>query len=388
MRHSACRLSSLTGVAITAALLTVWCTGAPPIVAQAPAPETIYLNGKFVTADAAFSYAEAVAIAGGKFTAVGTTAAIRGLAGPATRVVDLQGRTVVPGLADSHIHNAGGGPGVDLSRVRTMRELQAAILDRVKQSRPGDVIVTNSDWHEAQIKEQRVPLRSDLDEVAPDNPVVVVRGGHEFILNSAALKKWNITKATPELPGGRISRAADGEPNGELVDRARTLVALAPPPAKSLDERIQDQLAEHQKLNAAGLTTVRYGGGGVEQYRLFEEMKRRGLLTMRVSYLFRPDRDAPASAIPDNVKSWGVAPDAGDEWLRVGGVKLMIDGGFEGGLMREPYLEPFGEGGTFRGIQVMPTDRFTDTVRALNRLGWRAFTHVVGDAAMDSVLAA
>jgi hypothetical protein len=359
------------------------------VAAQGAAPDAIYVNGRFVTADRAFSYAEAVAIGGGKFTAVGKTADIRRLAGPNTRVVDLQGRTVVPGLADSHLHNAGGGPGVDLSRVRTMDELLAAIGARVSQSKSNDLVVTNSDWHEAQIKEQRVPLRRDLDQVSPNNPVVVIRGGHEYILNSAALKKWNITAATAELDGGRISRYEGGrEPNGELVDRARNLVTLPPPPPRSVGERIQDQTAEFNKLHAAGLTTVRYGGGPVDQYRMLEEMKRRGLLTMRVVFLFRPDRDATASAIPDIIKSWNLADNSGDEWLRVGGIKMMIDGGFEGGLMRDPYLEPFGEGGKFRGIQVMPTERYTETVKAINRAGWRAFTHTVGDAAMDIVLAA
>ena len=370
-------------------LAGVWFVLASPIGAQGQPPDAIYVNGKIVTADRAFSYAEAVAIRGGTFSAVGTTAAIRRLAGPATKVVDLKGRTVVPGLADSHLHNAGGGPGVDLSRVRTMAELLGAIAARVNASRPGDLIVTNGDWHEAQIREQRVPLRRDLDQVSPDNPVVVVRGGHEYILNSAALRKWNITAATPELDGGRISRyERSAEPNGELVDRARQLVTLPLPPPLSIDERIREQRDEFDKLHAAGLTTIRYAGGPVEQYRLLEEMKRRGLLTMRVVFLFRPDRDAPPSALPEIVKSWNVAPDGGDDWLRVGGVKLLIDGGFEGGLMREPYLEPFGEGGTYRGIQVVPTERYTETVKAINRLGWRVFTHTVGDAAMDIVLAA
>jgi hypothetical protein len=375
-------------LAVAIVMASLWLAPGRQVVAQGPPPDSIYVNGKFVTADRAFSYAEAVAIGGGTFTAVGTTAAIRRLAGPNTNVVDLQGRTVVPGLADSHLHNAGGGPGVDLSRVRTMDELLAAIAARVKQSKPNDLIITNSDWHEAQLTEQRVPLRRDLDQVSPNNPVVVIRGGHEYILNSAALREWNITATTAELDGGRISRYEGREPNGELVDRARTLVTLPPPPPKSMDERIKDQIAEFNTLHAAGLTTIRYGGSSVEHYRMLEEMKRRGVLTMRVVFLFRPDREAPASAIPDIVKSWNVAPDGGDERLRVGGIKLLIDGGFEGGLMREPYLEPFGEGGTFRGIQVMPTQRYTETVKAINRLGWRAFTHTVGDAAMDIVLAA
>jgi predicted amidohydrolase YtcJ len=82
----------------------------------------------------------------------------------------------------------------------------------------------------------------------------------------------------------------------------------------------------------------------------------------------------------------GLGPDDGDEWLRVGGVKLAVDGGFEGGFMREPYAEPWGEGGTFRGLQTVPADRYTALVRAINRAGWRVATHAVGDAAIDQVL--
>src|SRR5262249_25891732 len=159
---------------------------------------------------ARFSIAEAVAIRDGKFAAVGTSASIRALAGPSTRVIDLHGQTVIPGLADGHLHDAGGGPGVDVSRARSIADLLAAIAARVAASGPGHLIVSNSDWHEAQLAEHRLPYRADLDRVAPRHPVVLVRGGHEYILNSAALAKWNITKATPEVPGGRITRGDDG----------------------------------------------------------------------------------------------------------------------------------------------------------------------------------
>ena len=128
----------------------------------------ILFGGKIVTVDRTFSYAQAVAISNGKILAVGDNRTIRKLAGPATRQVDLGGKTVIPGLADNHLHSAGGGPGVDLSRVRTMPELIAAIAARVQAAKPGDVVITNSDWHEAQLKEQRLPLRNDLDKVAPD----------------------------------------------------------------------------------------------------------------------------------------------------------------------------------------------------------------------------
>src|SRR5262245_46239374 len=204
-------------IALAVATLTV----------QAPAaPDTVLVNGHVITVDARFSVAEAIAIAGGRFTAVGTNAAVRRLASSKTTVIDLGGRTVIPGLADDHLHDAGGGPGIDLSRARSLADVLAAIGARVAASRPGDIVITNSDWHEAQLKEHRLPYRKDLDTVAPTTPVVVVRGGHEYILNSAALKRWSIEKDTPQPRGGRITRDADGELNGELIDRAKSLVQL------------------------------------------------------------------------------------------------------------------------------------------------------------------
>lgn len=352
--------------------------------AQAPGPpDTILVNAHVVTVDAAFSIAQAVAITGGRFSAVGTDAAIRKLAGPATTTIDLHGQTVIPGLADDHLHDAGGGPGVDLSRARTMADVLSAIAARVMRSRAGDVITTNSDWHEAQLKEHRLPYRRDLDTVSPANPVVVVRGGHEYILNSAALTKWHVTKETTQLPGGRITRGPDGELNGELIDRAKALVQLPPGPKLTIESLVE----QHKKLNAAGLTSIRYPGASVEQYRLLQEMERRGVLTIRVNQLMRYGSET-AEAMRAAIAAANIKPDEGDEWLRVGGMKMGVDGGFEGGWMRQPYAEPWGEGGTFSGVNTMKQAAYTDVVKELNRLGWRVATHAVGDAAIDEVLAA
>jgi predicted amidohydrolase YtcJ len=342
-----------------------------------PPPDLVLFNGRIVTVDASFSYAEAVAIREGRFVAVGSNADVRRLAGDKTTHTDLGGRTVLPGFADNHLHSAGGGPGVDLSTARTIRQLLDQIAAAARRASPGALVVTNSDWHEGQLKEQQLPLRRDLDIAAPDNPVVVVRGGHEYILNSAALARWKITKDMPQPDGGRIGRYPDGELNGELVDRAKDAVRLPPPPARSFDERIDDQAAEYRKLHAAGLTTVRHPGGSFEQYQVLQEMKKRGRLDMRVAFLFRQAAPEPSIAKPDE----------GDAWLRVAGIKLGVDGGFEGGWMREPYAEPWGEGGAYRGLNTMSAERFTSAVRDLNRLGWRVATHAVGDAAIDEVLA-
>jgi len=352
---------------------------------QPSAPDLIYYNAKIVTVDDRFSYAQAIAMSGDKFTDVGTNDAVRRLAGPKTQQVDLHGMTVIPGLTDNHLHNAGGGPGVDLSRTRTVADVLLAVGDRVKRAEPGEVVVSNSDWHEAQLKEHRLPLRRDLDSAAPMTPVVLVRGGHEYILNSAALSKWKITKATPQPPGGRISRYSDGELNGELVDTAKSLVALPPEAPRTLDQRIQDQITEYNKLHAVGLTAVRHPGDSIDNYRMRQEMERRGVLTMRVTQLLR--LAGTPSAVEQTLKSSGLSPDDGDALLRLGGMKMVVDGGFEGGFMREPYEEPYGEGGTFRGLQTTPPERFNEAVKLYNRLGWRVFTHAVGDAAIDEVLA-
>jgi predicted amidohydrolase YtcJ len=355
------------------------------LAAQNPPPraDTILVNGHILTVDSSFSAAQAVAIGGGRFVAVGTNAAVRALAAPSTKVIDLHGQTVIPGLADGHVHDAGGGPGVDLSRARSLADVLAAVSGRVVQSKPGDVIVSNSDWHEAQLREQRLPYRRDLDTVSPSNPVVLVRGGHEYILNSAALAKWHITKDTAQVPGGRITRADDGELNGELVDRAKSLVQLPEPPpltAESLAE-------QHRRLNAAGLTSIRYAGAPVEQYHLLQEMARRGTLTLRVNQLLRLPAD-DGEKMRAAIGATGIRSDEGDEWIRIGGMKLGVDGGFEGGWMREPYAEPWGEHGTFRGVNTMKQASYTSVVKELNRLGWRVATHAVGDAAIDEVLEA
>ena len=351
---------------------------------QTQAPELIIVNARIYTVDAAFSTAQAVAMAGGKFTAVGNSARIRAMAGPETQILDAGGKTIIPGLQDNHLHNAGGGPGVDLSTARSLADVLNRIAARVKQAHPGDIVTTNADWHEAQLKEQRLPYRKDLDKVAPNTPVVVVRGGHEYILNSAALNKWDVNLKTPEPAGGRISRDETGELNGELVDRAKALVTL--PPA-GVTQNMDYFLAEHKKLNAAGLTSIRYPGASADQYRVLQEMRTKGLLTMRVTQLLRPPA-TNAAQLRTMLAASNLKPDEGDEWLRIGGLKLAVDGGFEGGWMTELYAKPFDEGGKFYGINTFKQADYTEVVKEANRLGWRVATHAVGDAAIDEVLAA
>ncbi len=366
--------------ALVATLLAALSSGQ----SAAPAPDLILHNGRIITVDGSFSIAEAVAMTGGRFTALGRSVDVRRLAGTSTRVVDLAGRTAVPGLMDNHLHGAGGGPGVDLSRTRSVSDVLAAVAARVAETPVGGIVLSNSDWHEAQLAEQRLPLRDDLDKVAPHHPVVLVRGGHEYVVNSAALVRWTIDERTAEPAGGRISRYPDGRLNGELVDAAKGLISLPRPASRSLDQRISDRVAEYQKLHAAGLTTVRHPGVSLDDYHLLQEIERRGLLTMRVHVLLRPggNVDAAMRALAESK----IQPGQGNERLRVSGIKLGVDGGFEGGLMRAPYEKPFDADGTFRGLQTVDREAFIRLVRRLNTAGWRLATHAVGDAAIDLVL--
>ena len=354
------------------------------ILPRPPAPDLVLFNGKVITVDRNFSTHQAVAVIGDRIMAVGNDDQMKTVAGSATRMIDLEGRTVIPGLMDNHLHGAGGGPGVDLSRARSMADVTAGLQARVQASKPGDLIVSNSDWHEAQLQEQSLPLRDDLDRIAPQNPVVLVRGGHEYILNSWALARWGITESTPQPAGGRITRYNNGRLNGELVDTAKALVRLPPAPPRTPQQQIDDRIADYKKLNEAGLTSIRHPGISIADYRMLQEMQKRGQLTIRIQALLRPA--IGASGIDPALAASGITQGEGDEQLRIGGIKLAVDGGFEGGLMRDPYEKPWDANGTYRGLQIVDTERYIAAVRELNRQAWRVATHAVGDAAIDLVL--
>lgn len=350
--------------------------------------DTIYINGKIFTADAKDRVVQAFAVAGNRFLAVGDNAAIRKFAGKGTRVVDLKGHFVSPGLADDHFHNEGGGSGIDLSHVRTMAELLTTVANAAAQTAPGTLLVSNSDWHEAQLKEQRLPTAQELDQAAPANPVVLVRGGHSYILNGAAFRKYNITRDTPVPAGGQISRDAAGVLTGELFDNAKALVPLPPPKALTMD----DILATQKALNPYGITAVRiagsYKGDMLRALQLWKDAAGANALSLRYTVYMPGFEFRTPAQVDEAIARWGVKQDEGDDFVRIGGIKLIVDGGFEGGHISRPYQEPYGRGGTYSGLTVSPPDAYNSVVREINRKGWRAATHAVGDAAVDQVLTA
>ena len=205
---------------------------AAPLVAAS----LILRGGRVLTMDPAGNTAQAVAIGGNRILAVGRDADIAGLANSATRIIDLKGATVIPGLRDSHLHTLGAARdifNVPLEDARDLGAINEALRMRVAASKKGEWVLASSGWHEGQIVEARMPTRQELDRISPDNPVFIPRGGHVAVVNSAALAVAGITRDTPDPKGGVIVRDSAGEPTGFLVE-GPAMKPGAPPAAARL----------------------------------------------------------------------------------------------------------------------------------------------------------
>ncbi|SPC20461.1 amidohydrolase [Cupriavidus taiwanensis] len=355
-----------------------------------PAADTVYTNAKVLTVDAANTVAQGFAVKDGKFLVIGSSTELSKHVGPVTRVVDMGGRTIIPGLSDGHLHGAGGGPGIDLSRTRRIDDVLAAIRGGVASHAPGELLQSNVDWHEAQLKEVRLPTRAELDAVAPNNPLVLHRGGLTAMLNSAALAKWNITESTASPDGGIIQKDSSGQLTGVLINNARSLMTLPAPP--KFDAAALEDM--QHRLNALGLTSVRVPGmfTGTDvpsAYAVIRQLQAAGKLSLRFQLLLNAMAPVNSAAqIKSIIASAQLPAGAGDEWVRIWGAKTSVDGGFEGGYMSQPYSEPYGKGGTFFGLPLVSGQAYQDVAGELARNRYRVAVHVVGDAALDQVLTA
>ena len=220
-------------------------------LANAPA-DLIIRDAHIVTVDPEFSTASAAAVRDGKFIAVGSDAAVLKTKGPKTRVIDLHGRTVLPGFNDTHVHLSSGKDletQVDLTHIHSIKQIQAAIAARAAKSAPGKWIVGTRGWWEYQLAEGRLPTRADLDAAAPANPVSIP-GPHYAIVNSLALKLAGVTRDTPDPQGGQIYKGATGEPTGLLMDNAGRFVRKFRSAEARRDEaraRARQQPRPHQR---------------------------------------------------------------------------------------------------------------------------------------------
>ncbi|MFC3957141.1 amidohydrolase [Halovivax cerinus] len=351
--------------------------------------DTVLFNGQILTVDDAFSVADGVAIRDGRFVAVGGRGDVKRLAGPNTEEIDLGGRTVVPGLVDSHLHMLSVGLDLakaDLFDARSVADVIAVVEAEAQETPAGEWVQTSSSWHEGQLDEKRLPTRDDLDPVSPDNPVFVPRGGHVCTVNSAALDLAGIDASTDDPAGGTIVRDPDtGEPTGVLLETARDLVeGLIPEPTR--EERKAAIPRAMGELNARGVTAALEPGLSIADMRAYMEFRTTGTPTVRTDMLARvhsiDDVDAATSHY---------ARGFGDGMLKVGGMKYLIDGGVEGAALHEPYeiVDGVQEDPTYRGHLILPPggrDEYREMLELAADRGFQVQTHAVGDRAIDLVM--
>jgi len=354
-------------------------------------PDMILHNGKVVTADKTFSIAQAVAIRDGKFLAIGTDANILALAGRATMKINLKGKTIIPGLIDSHNHMEAAGEAqykVPLGKAKTVAEALTLIKEWVAKTKPGEWI-RGGGWHPlAQLQEKRYLTRGEIDSVAPDNPVFLPTVGHFVMCNSYAMRLAGITKDTPNPPGGEIQRdPTTGEPNGVLAEAAIPLVSNVVPPWP-FDLRVKMYKDAMKTFNSAGLTGAVIGVTNPESFKIYQYIWANREATMRVSLMYCPTGEPIPTEPLDEwgriIRGIGCYSDFGDNWLSFSGIKLIVDGGM---TLRTAYMrDPYPHDPNYYGSFLIPPERLSKLVAICNRYDWRVGIHCVGDAAIDKVL--
>lgn len=347
----------------------------------------LVVRGALVTMDPARPRAEAMAVRDGRIVAVGTLAEARAAAGAGAREVAYAEGTVVPGLIDTHNHMHWTGIAsrlVDLSGARSIADLQAAVRDWAAHHPQAPWVVSGSGWHVATLAEQRYPTRQELDAACADRPVYLPRVGHAAVANTLALQRAGIGADTPDPPGGRIGRGADGTPDGLLLEPPafEPLARLVPPPSPADQEGALKDI--QQRYHAAGLTGIMDPGVTPEIMAVYQRLWQRGELSVRSVLMPLADSSRPLDETLARIEGSGLATGFGDARLKLGGVKLFLDGGASLGtaLMREPYPDERCN----CGIQVTPTESFRRIAWACARNRWSMGVHVVGGKAIDIAL--
>lgn len=353
------------------------------------AEHIILHNGRIVTVDADFTIAEAVSIRDGRFETVGSSAEVLATATPDSRVIDLGGKTAIPGLFDSHLHlymTALEAPRVPLIDCRSIADVQAAIAERAKITPKGEWIIARMGWHESLLRENRLPTRDELDAAAPDNPVFVPRGGHVGSGNSLALQLAGISDDTVDPPGGLIVREIGSRrPTGLILESAVYMIrkVLPPPPPPAQEQALLKDAM--QLLNSYGIVATMDPGLNKHQIALYDRLRAAGDVTVRTDLMFR------GYTLDDAKVGAAITDFADDDLLRYVGVKFMLDGGVEGALHYDPYQIVPGEQNDpeYRGLSLLPAGgepEFIEALKVVARAGMQVQTHGVGDHCIDTIV--
>jgi predicted amidohydrolase YtcJ len=341
------------------------------------------LNGNVLTMDEARPRASAVAIREGMIVAVGSDDEARSASCPKAELIDLNGRTATPGLIDAHAHPAAVGfalADLDLSPPpnQSIADLMELVRQRASEYPTGTWIVGRG-YDQSRLADQRHPTKEDLDAVAPDHPVLLIRACHHIgVVNSQALKLAGISATTPDPPGGAIDRDSNGKPTGVLRESAYEHVrtVIGPP---SEDQIMEALLLGGKEFLASGVTSVTDAlVHRPEELRAYQRLRRAQQLPFRAYLMMIIDNTL------DELIELGIQTGFGDSWLRIGPAKLFSDGTIGGrtARMRHPYVGSSEE----VGLWMLPPDEIMTRVARAHDAGFQVGIHAIGDAAIDLIL--
>jgi predicted amidohydrolase YtcJ len=359
------------------AVLVVAC-GGPPVE---PA-DMVMVGGTVVTADDAVPDGQAIAIRGGRVVAVGPDSDIRRFAGDATEVIELHGRTAIPGFIEGHGHYSGVGRAtlqLNLMDVANWDEVVAMIEAAVAEAQPGELI-TGRGWHQEKWDRRPepqvdgLPFHHSLSAVSPENPVVLTHAsGHATFSNAKAMELSGITRSTADPPGGEIVRDGQGNPIGAFRETASGLLGPARSGATSVDPR-RVLLMAQEEVFSKGITSFQDAGSGYATVDLVKELIDEGSLKLRLWIMLRTSNESLAENL-DAYRTIGY----GGGRLTVRAIKRSIDGalGSHGAWLLEPYEDlP-----SSSGLNTTPIDELVETARLAREHGFQLCVHAIGDRA-------
>ena len=355
-----------------------------------PYPELILYNGKIRTFASNGSTCEALACSGSRIVATGNSDDMRRFAGPETQTIDLQGRTAIPGLTDTHVHLSEKGTAemelVDCRDFYVDANSVSDILQRLANAAASApkgswIVAHGSPMQDFRIKDHRFPDKQDLDRAVPNHPVSISFGAHVTIGNTPALAAAKITRDTADPAGGHIKKDPQtGEPTGELHERAQLILRKVAPEFNYLQLKDGIVFALNQCLER-GVTTVHDIVRYAEPVRAYQELYKEGRMHARVSILPRVIESMIESK---SLIELGLITGFGNDWLRVGGVKMSIDGGITG--RNACFHEPYENDEHNHGIIRIQQDELNHTVQVCHDAGLRCCVHAIGDKAFDMAL--
>lgn len=347
--------------------------------------DLIFHNGAVATIDPGLTVASTVAVKGEKIIAVGGADLLEEYV--AGTMIDLNGNSLIPGFIDSHTHLRGHSRRyIDLTKTTSIEQIKGLVSRKVEELGTGEWI-SGYGWSEDFMAEERRPLRRDLDEAAPDNPVLLTRaGGHSAVMNSMALRRAEVDENTEQPEGGVIEKDGAGRLNGIIRERQEIVGRLIP--GATFDE-VKDSLVATLKAQLAlGITSFTQATGSVA---MSDQQSNWTHTYPEWEHIYHQYRgELPRASIQvfwegaELMEAFGKRSGDGDEHLRVGPVKIFVDGGFTGpaAYTKEPYR---GET-TYRGHLSIDPDDLTTVIRELNAAEWQSGIHAIGDAAIELVV--